>query len=169
MRHQTICSQIPWHLFPEMRQRGVRPTIKFALCDKYGNVLVSENKKGKISLPGGGIEKGERPAYALLRELNEELLGFTFSLPCIENAPCLHYGLVKTDRAHFSHKGVYLIAGFCADLKGIQSNGKDVLRKLDVLSVDRAIVWARQHVGSPADLREFTAEGLTQLQLMLAR
>jgi 8-oxo-dGTP diphosphatase len=49
-----------------------------ALIDKEGRVLISQRPEGSSlaglwEFPGGKIEKGETPEYALMRELKEEL------------------------------------------------------------------------------------------------
>ena len=59
---------------------GTRKNSSFAVIwtvDPYGNILVQERSKnvsssGKISIPGGKIDKGENPEKAALRELKEE-------------------------------------------------------------------------------------------------
>jgi 8-oxo-dGTP diphosphatase len=64
------------------------PTILVAavvLVDKDGRVLLAKRPKGKAmeglwEFPGGKVDKGETPEFALMRELEEEL--------GIETRPC---------------------------------------------------------------------------------
>ncbi len=61
-----------------------------ALIDQDGRVLIAQRPEGKSmaglwEFPGGKIEKGETPEFALMRELREELL--------IETRPCCFFPL----------------------------------------------------------------------------
>lgn len=45
-----------------------------AIIFKKGKVILLEHSKtGKVTLPGGALDKGERPIEGMLRELKEEL------------------------------------------------------------------------------------------------
>jgi 8-oxo-dGTP diphosphatase len=69
------------NILSEHRGRGgTRPVIKVAaaLIVRDGKLLVGQRKKGdshefKWEFPGGKVERGETPADALARELEEEL------------------------------------------------------------------------------------------------
>ncbi|RYH58779.1 MAG: NUDIX hydrolase, partial [Alcaligenaceae bacterium] len=50
-----------------------RVSVKALIRDDAGNVLVVKENQDTWSLPGGGIDHGEVPEVALLRELKEEL------------------------------------------------------------------------------------------------
>ena len=52
----------------------VRPAAKVIIRDANGDVLFVESKgSGRFNLPGGGIDPGETPGVAALRELHEEI------------------------------------------------------------------------------------------------
>ena len=68
------------------------PTYLFvaaaALIDENGRILVQKRPEGKPmaglwEFPGGKVEAGETPEYALVRELDEEL-GITVKEPDVE-------------------------------------------------------------------------------------
>jgi len=52
--------------------------VAAALIDKEGRVLITQRPEGKAmaglwEFPGGKIQEGETPEFALVRELHEEL------------------------------------------------------------------------------------------------
>lgn len=52
----------------------VRPAAKVIIRDASDQILFVESKKsGRYNLPGGGIDPGEMPVMAALRELQEEI------------------------------------------------------------------------------------------------
>ena len=54
--------------------REVRPAAKVIIRDESNNVIFVESRKsGRYNLPGGGIDRGENPDTAALRELHEEI------------------------------------------------------------------------------------------------
>jgi 8-oxo-dGTP diphosphatase len=70
---------------PKMPRLKIVHVAAAALVDRKGRVLVAERPQGKPmaglwEFPGGKIEAGELPEYALMRELEEEL--------GIETRPC---------------------------------------------------------------------------------
>lgn len=77
---------------PEPRSQVTR-VAAYALCrDEAGRILLTrltypENKAGHWTLPGGGIDFGEAPTEAVLRELTEEtgLIGAVASLAGVES------------------------------------------------------------------------------------
>lgn len=57
-----------------MRGREVRPAAKVIIRDQDNNVVFVESRKsGIFNLPGGGIDPGESPVDAAIRELYEEI------------------------------------------------------------------------------------------------
>ncbi len=60
---------IDYHKLPYRRSVGI------CLFNRQGRVLVAErrDKKGAWQMPQGGIQKGEDPAKAVLREMKEEI------------------------------------------------------------------------------------------------
>lgn len=57
-----------------VRGREVRPAAKVIIRDQDNNVIFVESRKsGIFNLPGGGIDPGESPVAAALRELDEEI------------------------------------------------------------------------------------------------
>lgn len=53
-----------------------RQSTSAVIFDKLRRVLIVQKnsyKKNEWDIPGGGIEKGEKPETAIIRELNEEL------------------------------------------------------------------------------------------------
>ncbi len=61
-------------------QPGVKPFVRqravIRVVDKDGHVAyIIDRNTNKLILPGGGIEKGESPRLAAIRELKEELIG----------------------------------------------------------------------------------------------
>lgn len=70
---------------PDMPQRKLMLVAAAAILDRKKNVLVAQRPAhkpmaGKWEFPGGKLEIGEIPEYALMRELHEEL--------GIETRPC---------------------------------------------------------------------------------
>lgn len=70
---------------PDMPTKKIIHVVAAALIDRKKNILVAERPIGKSmaglwEFPGGKIEEGEAPEYALMRELREEL--------GIETRPC---------------------------------------------------------------------------------
>ena len=54
--------------------REVRPAAKVIIRDESNNVIFVESRKScRYNLPGGGIDRGENPDTAALRELHEEI------------------------------------------------------------------------------------------------
>lgn len=51
----------------------IRPTAKILLQTPSGVVFIEGTRSKRKNIPGGGIEPGEKPADALMRELYEEL------------------------------------------------------------------------------------------------
>lgn len=51
----------------------IRPTAKILLQTPSGVVFVEGTRSKRKNIPGGGIEPGEKPVDALMRELYEEL------------------------------------------------------------------------------------------------
>lgn len=70
---------------PEKPNMPIISVAAAALIDSEGRILVAQRPEGKSmaglwEFPGGKIEQGETPEYALMRELREEL--------GIETRPC---------------------------------------------------------------------------------
>ncbi len=70
---------------PDMPTKKIVHVVAAALIDRKKNILVAERPAGKSmsglwEFPGGKVEEGEVPEYALMRELREEL--------GIETRPC---------------------------------------------------------------------------------
>lgn len=70
---------------PDMPTKKIVHVVAAALIDRKKNILVAQRPVGKAmaglwEFPGGKIELGEVPEYALMRELREEL--------DIETRPC---------------------------------------------------------------------------------
>ncbi len=70
---------------PAMPEKPVLLVVAAALIDADGRVLLAQRPPGKRmaglwEFPGGKLDKGEIPEYALMRELKEEL--------GIETRPC---------------------------------------------------------------------------------
>ena len=70
---------------PDMPQKKIIHVVAAAIIDRKKNILVAQRPQGKSmagmwEFPGGKVEAGEIPEYALMRELREEL--------GIETRPC---------------------------------------------------------------------------------
>lgn len=70
---------------PDMPTKPVVLVVAAAILDRKKNILMAQRPEGKPmagkwEFPGGKLEQGEIPEYALMRELNEEL--------GIETRPC---------------------------------------------------------------------------------
>ena len=68
-----------------------------ALIDRDGRVLIAQRPEGKSmaglwEFPGGKIEEGETPEYALMRELREEI--------GIETRPCCFYPVAVASHSY---------------------------------------------------------------------
>jgi len=81
----------------------VQPDLKIvhvaaaALIDSEGKILLAQRPEGKPmaglwEFPGGKIETGEMPEYALMRELEEEL--------GIETRPCCFHPIAYTSHSY---------------------------------------------------------------------
>lgn len=68
----------------------VRNAAKAVLTDEEGRYLTLRTPLGIFNIPGGGINNGEEPRNALLRELDEELPGFG-----VQNLSALPIGCVE--------------------------------------------------------------------------
>ncbi len=67
-RHRTL------EIVPsfETAQAPVREAAKIILSTEDDDIVFVAGKRGMLNLPGGGIDEGETPEEALLRELEEE-------------------------------------------------------------------------------------------------
>lgn len=85
MSFKLSCSEALLAPPPDMPQKPLVLVAAAALIDRKKRVLVAQRPAGKPmaglwEFPGGKIEQGEIPEYALMRELREEL--------GIETRPC---------------------------------------------------------------------------------
>ncbi len=85
MSHKLSCAEALLAPPPDMPTKKIVLVAAAALIDRKKNILVAERPAGKAmaglwEFPGGKIEAGEVPEYALMRELREEL--------GIETRPC---------------------------------------------------------------------------------
>lgn len=85
MQNRKSCAQALKEPWPEEKPRKIVLVAAAALINKEGQVLIAQRPEGKSmaglwEFPGGKIESGETPEYALMRELKEEL--------GIETRPC---------------------------------------------------------------------------------
>ena len=79
------CSEALEHPPPQKPDIPIILVAAAALFDRDGRVLIAQRPEGKSmaglwEFPGGKVEDGETPEYALMRELREELT--------IETRPC---------------------------------------------------------------------------------
>lgn len=68
-----------------------------ALLDKQGHVLIAQRPQGKSmaglwEFPGGKVEEGETPEFALMRELEEEL--------GIQTRPCCYHPIAFASHSY---------------------------------------------------------------------
>ena len=82
---------------PEPLSLPVVHVAAAALIDPDGNVLIDRRPEGKVlggfwEFPGGKLEPGEPPEFALMRELREEL--------GIETRPTCYYPIGFTSHAY---------------------------------------------------------------------
>lgn len=85
MSYRLSCSEALLAPPPDMPDRKIVLVAAAALIDRKKRVLLAQRPEGKAmaglwEFPGGKIEAGEVPEYALMRELREEL--------GIETRPC---------------------------------------------------------------------------------
>lgn len=85
MTYKMSCAEALLAPPPEMPTKKIVHVVAAALVDRKKRVLVAQRPEGKAmagkwEFPGGKIEVGEVPEYALMRELREEL--------GIETRPC---------------------------------------------------------------------------------
>lgn len=69
----------------EFQGTPIRNAAKAVLTDEEGRYLTLRTPIGIFNIPGGGIDNGEEPRDALLRELNEELP--SFAIHCLSSVP----------------------------------------------------------------------------------
>lgn len=85
MTHPQSCRDALDKPRPEKSGLPILLVAAVALIDRDGRILIGQRPEGKPmagmwEFPGGKLEEGESPEYALMRELNEEL--------GIETRPC---------------------------------------------------------------------------------
>ncbi len=88
---------------PDMPTKKVVLVVAAALIDRKKNILVTQRPAGKAmaglwEFPGGKVEAGEIPEYALMRELREEI--------SIETRPC---GMLPIGFASHNYPDFHLI------------------------------------------------------------
>lgn len=88
---------------PDMPTKKVVLVVAAALIDRKKNILVTQRPEGKAmaglwEFPGGKIEAGEVPEYALMRELREEI--------GIETRPC---GMLPIGFTSYNYPDFHLI------------------------------------------------------------
>jgi 8-oxo-dGTP diphosphatase len=79
------CPEALEHPRPKPSNLPIVLVAAAALVDRDGRILIAQRPEGKSmaglwEFPGGKVDKGETPEYALMRELSEEL--------GIETRPC---------------------------------------------------------------------------------
>lgn len=85
MSYKMSCAEALAAPPPDMPTKKIVHVVAAALVDRKKRILVAQRPAGKAmaglwEFPGGKIEAGEIPEYALMRELREEL--------GIETRPC---------------------------------------------------------------------------------
>ncbi len=85
MAHFLSCTEALLAPPPEMTDRKILMVVAAALINRKKQILIGQRPEGKDmaglwEFPGGKIEPGETPEFALMRELREEL--------SIETRPC---------------------------------------------------------------------------------
>jgi 8-oxo-dGTP diphosphatase len=85
----------------------VRPSAYAIIADGRGHVATVITPLG-LFLPGGGIEAGETPGEAVVREAREEA-GLLIR-PLREVARAIQFSYSKTERCHFEKRIVFLRA-----------------------------------------------------------
>jgi 8-oxo-dGTP diphosphatase len=85
MTKKLSCSEALLAPPPDMPHKKIIHVVAAALIDRKKRVLIAQRPEGKAmaglwEFPGGKVEIGEIPEYALMRELREEL--------GIETRPC---------------------------------------------------------------------------------
>ncbi len=135
---------------PEPRQRSVRVGA-YGLAERDGEVLLTRlcrgTHAGRWTLPGGGLDFGERPLDGLAREVREET-GLEVRVDGLLDVDGYRY----TDRGHERHwvPIVYRITVVSGTLGVTEVGG----------STDRAAWWARGALG-PDELSPFAWRLLT--------
>ena len=145
----------------QLRARKIRPTGKGVFCDKRGNVLLI-HKDGKVSFPGGGVDKGETLPKAIARENREELKGFTITLRTLRNAKILISGILETTKLEWKKKKVYVIVINARHLEDITPNDEEHT-DFKVLPIAEAIAYIQNHEGTLLKSRKFYVAALRKL------
>ncbi len=85
----------------------VRPSAFGLIADGHGRLALARTPQG-ITLPGGGIEEGETPAQAVLREAVEEV-GLIVRTGLWE-IQAVQFTYSESDRAHYEKWSTFLDA-----------------------------------------------------------
>lgn len=114
MRQTPItCEEISQNKVDLARKNLLRPGVKAVLFDSLGRVLMCRLPDGyphRFNFPGGGIDDGESPAVAFVREFEEEMSGPLFGIDEVAKAPVVAEGRLPFPRDEFLGKYEFLIA-----------------------------------------------------------
>jgi 8-oxo-dGTP diphosphatase len=121
-----------------------RRAVYAVIQDDVGRVAAVIADSGKLWLPGGGIETGETPEQALLREVEEECAQRLHIVGNIGEA--LQYFYARSDDTYFAMHAVFYEGAFLG-----QTTGHAEHRLVWIFPDDRAHffhachAWAVQH------------------------
>lgn len=142
-------------------QKKLRVTIKGFFYNKMGEVFFF-HREGRMSLPGGGVDEGEKLHEGFVREVQEELHGVELTLRKVRDSLILKIGTLPTTKLWWKGKRVYVLAVYLKDLENIAVKDS---RHHDfrVLPIAKAIAYIQAHEGTSPVTRKFYVAALRRL------
>ncbi len=112
------------------QQSNFRISVKAAVFDTSGRLLLAKEHDGKWSLLGGGLNYNEHPVCGLKREVKEET---GLEITVVSEAPHYFYTCKKRNKPDYSACVVYKV-----ELESLQFTASDECTELRFFSSEEA-------------------------------